>query len=195
MHIAMFGTCFCAPALVHRLTSKWAIVVAFVSYLIWLIANFWPHIYTLVPSSVCVGFGQTLAWSAQVSYMKGLAKTKTKENIKKPCYKETSPFSKEISRQLKFNAIFFGIFQTSHIWGNILSSIFLAGSKISLEPLKEKMINIGEGPYLATCGIYDVVDTNFTSESSLPSRYTVICGACINCTNEKMLLQISILNV
>ena len=166
----MFSTCLWAPVLVHRLTSKWAIVVAFFSYLIWVPANFWPHFFTLVPSSICVGFGQSLAWSAQVSYMRSLVENPSA--LIEDCTKtslHSSPSCRITSRKLTFNAFFLGVFQTSHIWGNILSSFLLTGYVIPLDSFTMRLNRFKLGTDLATCGIYDAVDTNLSSNLFLPS--------------------------
>jgi hypothetical protein len=73
VHFTMFLTCLFAPILINKLTCKWTIVLGLLFYLFWIAANFYPHFYTLIPTSIGVGFGQSLAWGAQVSYIQKLA--------------------------------------------------------------------------------------------------------------------------
>ena len=73
VHGTMFLTCLFAPVLINKLTSKWTIVLGLLFYLFWIAANFYPHFYTLIPTSIGVGFGQSLAWGAQVTYIQKLA--------------------------------------------------------------------------------------------------------------------------
>ena len=114
VHGTMFLTCLFAPVLINKLTSKWTIVLGLLFYLFWVAANFYPHIYTLVPTSIGVGFGQSLAWGAQVTYIQKLAV-------------DYAHASRELTQQemYKFNGVFLACFQTSHIWGNLVSSLML----------------------------------------------------------------------
>lgn len=114
VHGTMFLTCLFAPVLINKLTSKWTIVLGLLFYLFWIAANFYPHFYTLIPTSVGVGFGQSLAWGAQVTYIQKLAV-------------DYAHLSKELTHQelAKFNGIFLACFQTTHIWGNVISSLML----------------------------------------------------------------------
>lgn len=132
VHGTMFLTCLFAPVLINKLTAKWTIVLGLLFYLFWVAANFYPHLYTLVPTSVGVGFGQSLAWGAQVTHIQALAV-------------DYAQAMREVSQQEMFrvNGIFLACFQTSHIWGNLVSSLML-----------------GWDPHMAAtggaaCGVYD----------------------------------------
>ncbi|ELT90968.1 hypothetical protein CAPTEDRAFT_154442 [Capitella teleta] len=127
VHGTTFLTCLFAPALIDRLTSKWTIVLGLLFYLFWVAANFYPHVYTLVPTSIGVGFGQSLAWGAQVTYIQKLAV-------------DYAHASRELTQQemYKFNGVFLACFQTSHVWGNLVSSLMLT-----------------ENSTKSDCGIYD----------------------------------------
>jgi hypothetical protein len=65
-HLSMCLTCHVTPRLVQRLSSKWTLVLGVVLYMAWIAANMAPHPYTLLPTALGVGFGQSLVWSAQV---------------------------------------------------------------------------------------------------------------------------------
>lgn len=114
VHGTMFLTCLFTPVLINKLTAKWTIVLGLLFYLFWIAANFYPNFYTLIPTSIGVGFGQSLAWGAQVTYIQKLAI-------------DYARMSREITQQqlFKFNGIFLALFQTSHIWGNLVSSLML----------------------------------------------------------------------
>ena len=114
VHGTMFLTCLFTPVLVNKLTSKWTIVLGLIFYLFWIAANFYPHFYTLIPTSIGVGFGQSLAWGAQVTYLQQLSI-------------DYAYVSKELSQQelARFNGVFLACFQTTHVWGNLVSSLML----------------------------------------------------------------------
>lgn len=160
VHATTFISCLFAPALVEKLSSKWTIVIGLLFYIFWIGANFWPHVVTLVPTAVGVGFGQSLAWGAQVSYIEKLAV-------------DYSHLSKELTQQelYKFNGIFLACFQSSHIWGNLISSLLLTNDDLADE-FSEEYIDedgnviddsIGQRP----CGVYDMCD-----DQSLADLYT-----------------------
>lgn len=146
LHCAMFVTSPFAPAVVARLGSKWTAVVGMTSYLFWMGANCCPHFYTLVPTSVGVGVGQSLAWSAQVAYMRHLVAD----------YERASGSGSEAGHRTLylFNAVFLTCFQTSHVWGNLVSSLVLAnepkGRRDPMDVIDEEFVDPG-----AKCGIYD----------------------------------------
>ena len=155
VHFTMFLTCLFAPVLINKLTSKWTIVLGLLFYLFWIAANFYPHFYTLIPTSIGVGFGQSLAWGAQVTYIQKLAV-------------DYAHLSKELTHQelSKFNGIFLACFQTTHIWGNVISSLMLA--PYQAEPAADGF----HPPMLPPCGVYDYCeDRASTSIWNTTGRY------------------------
>ena len=141
VHGTMFLTCLFAPVLINKLTSKWTIVLGLLFYLFWIAANFYPHFYTLIPTSIGVGFGQSLAWGAQVTYIQKLAV-------------DYADVSQELTQQelYKFNGIFLALFQTSHIWGNLVSSLMLPYSDVKTTSIED------EDFYGMRCGVYDLCE-------------------------------------
>ena len=114
VYTVMFLTCPLVPYFNNRLGSKWSIVIGMTFYHFWIAANFYPHFYTLIPTSVAVGLGQSMAWTGQVSYMSKLTA-------------DYSSSADEVSEYdiYRFNGIFLAFFQTTHIWGNLVSSLML----------------------------------------------------------------------
>ena len=137
VHGTMFITCLFAPAFINKLTAKWTMVLGLMFYALWIAANLYPHFYTLIPTSIGVGLGQTLAWTSQVSYISRLAT-------------DYAHVSKEISDHeiYKFNGIFLACFQTTHIWGNLVSSLMLGDWS---HPRNWTV----KSPGFTYCGVYD----------------------------------------
>ncbi|XP_019639319.1 PREDICTED: uncharacterized protein LOC109481218 [Branchiostoma belcheri] len=105
---------FLAPVVMGLFGLKWTITGSMMSYVIFTIANYWLEFYTLIPASVLVGAAAACLWAANGAYLTELAikyAQVSKENL-----------SVVITR---FFGIFFGIFQTSQIWGNLISSLVL----------------------------------------------------------------------
>lgn len=160
VHVTTFVSCLFAPILVEKISSKWTIVIGLMFYLFWIAANFFPHVSTLFPTSIGVGFGQSLAWGAQVSYIERLAV-------------DYSHLSKELTQQelYKFNGIFLACFQSSHIWGNLVSSLMITDDDLSQKSYHSYFLSDGNStdPFemddviypgsdfeQRSCGVYDI---------------------------------------
>lgn len=146
VHGTMCLSCLFSPVLTTRVSPKWTIVAGLVFYLFWIAANFFPHFYTLVPTSIAVGFGQSLAWGAQVAYIERLAT-------------EYAQMTRALTRQevYRSNGIFLACFQTSHVWGNLVSSLMLSGDRQqpgeTLNNLTTELVDEWDvGVY---CGVYE----------------------------------------
>ncbi|CAH1781034.1 unnamed protein product [Owenia fusiformis] len=168
VHLTMVLTCLYAPIVINRITAKWAIVLGLIFYLLWITANIYPHYYTLIPTSIGVGLGQSLAWNSQVIYIQKLAIGYAKVSKDVPMHKI-----------YRFNGVFLACFQTTHIWGNLISSVMLGG-------LHEKTSSPGrnssvpDNGFLLSCGVYDKCDGsipsvwNITHTAMTPASITVM---------------------
>ncbi|XP_066286409.1 protein unc-93 homolog A-like [Branchiostoma lanceolatum] len=117
---------FIAPVVMGLLGLKWTITGSMMVYVVFTIANYWLEFYTLIPASVLVGAAAACLWAANGAYLTELAvkyAQVSKENL-----------SVVITR---FFGIFFGIFQTSQIWGNLISSLVLRQQAGSPGPVPE----------------------------------------------------------
>lgn len=115
VHISMVIACLVAPSIINHLTAKWALCIGVTCFLLWFSANFYPKFYTLVPSAIFVGLGQGVLWGAESSYIQKLAFESakvTKANVD--------------GETFRFHGIFLACFQTTHIWGNLISSLWLS---------------------------------------------------------------------
>lgn len=111
---SMFFTCLVAPIVINKLTAKWALTLSTFCYITWFAANFYPEFYTLIPTAILAGFGQGILWTAEISYILKLAF-------------DSARGKKELLDQevFRFHGIFLACLQTTHIWGNLISSIIL----------------------------------------------------------------------
>ena len=177
LHLTMFFTCLFAPLLIDKLSSKWTMVLGMMFYLFWIAANFCPHFYTLVPTSIGVGFGQSLAWSAQVAYMRGLAGDFESASAGPMSVTPTSDSGLERSTLFRFNGVFLACFQTSHIWGNLVSSLMLAGVHTSNGKSTAGFPQEPESGSFAYCGIYDSCEEGLPYVWDLPigGEYGIVC--------------------
>ncbi|KAH9513850.1 hypothetical protein Btru_031557 [Bulinus truncatus] len=115
VHLSMIFACLLSPVIVNIFTAKWGLCIGILCFLIWFAANFHPTFYTLIPTSLFVGFGQGILWNAESSYILKLAFDSSKVT--------RGHLDKEMFR---FHGIFLACFQTTHIWGNLISSLLLS---------------------------------------------------------------------
>ena len=114
VHSTMVLTCFLAPLWTNVFTAKWTLALGALCFLLWFGANFYPTFYTLLPAAVVTGFGHGLLWTAESSYLLKLAFDSSRISTD-----QLEP------KMFRFHAIFLACFQTTHIWGNLISSVLL----------------------------------------------------------------------
>jgi len=115
----------------------------------------------MLPASIGAGFGQSLAWTAQVAYMRAQAED----------YDRTVPTAGRKTGRgalYRFNGVFLACFQTSHVWGNLVSSLTFWGAGVdetrgvdmtgdggNLEGMDSQWPRWPAVEGGASCGIYD----------------------------------------
>ncbi|XP_031570929.1 protein unc-93 homolog A-like [Actinia tenebrosa] len=105
---------FVPPYLIGRLGCKWALVVSMISYVLYTVANYYVQWWTLIPASFLVGLSAAPLWSSKCAYL-------TTSAIR---YCELNKETQE-AVVTRFFGIFFLIFQSGQIWGNLISSMVL----------------------------------------------------------------------
>ncbi|XP_077342639.1 protein unc-93 homolog A isoform X2 [Lithobates pipiens] len=108
----ILSSMFVPPIVIQKLGCKWTIVVSMCCYITYSLGNFYPSWYTLVPTSVILGFGGAPLWAAKCTYL-----TISGNRYAKIAEKE----GKDIVNQ--YFGLFFLIFQSSGVWGNLISSL------------------------------------------------------------------------
>ena len=121
IYAALVVSCMFVPTLmIKKLTVKWTMVVSIFCYSTYIAAQFYPQFYTLVPGAIILGLGAAPMWSAKCTYLTQVG------NI----YAELTNQAVE-PIIVKFFGIFFLFFQSSSIWGNLISS---AGKILRISP-------------------------------------------------------------
>ncbi|XP_060071229.1 protein unc-93 homolog A-like [Ylistrum balloti] len=179
VHGAMFLTCLWAPSIINKLSAKWALVIGMFSFLTWIGANFYPTFYTLIPTAIFSGCGQGILWTAEISYILKLAFDSSRVS--------RGNIDKEV---LRFHGIFLACFQTTHIWGNLISSFVLnfykeepksfympsnmSGAPIPSEDMGEDAGVLNNCGVLHPCGIPDYSKT--TGVDNLNVVWKLMCA-------------------
>lgn len=105
---------FFTPAMVRLLTTKYALLFGYACHLIYILTNYYPEYFTLVPSSILLGIGSGPLWAGLSTHLATTAITLAPH--------VTDSIDLLISR---FTGIFFFIFQLTQILGNSISSLTL----------------------------------------------------------------------
>lgn len=113
-YACFFIGCICATTIVQRLGPKRAIVLGTIGPFLYVLANFYPLFYTLIPAAGCAGFCQGVIWTAHATYIANIAASYTVLTNEK--------IQDVLSR---FNGIFFVFYQSCQIVGGLVSSIIL----------------------------------------------------------------------
>ncbi|XP_037069148.1 UNC93-like protein [Pollicipes pollicipes] len=135
IYVALIVSCLFLPSLViNRLTCKWAIVVCTFLYSLYLLAQFYPRLYTIIPGAIILGISAAPMWSAKCTYLTQVGRV----------YAEIVQEASE-PVIVKFFGVFFLFFQTGQIWGNLISFLVLTPEEqVTVSPSDES---------LAICGI------------------------------------------
>jgi len=115
IYAALVTSCMFVPTLmIKKFTVKWTMVVSIFCYSAYIAAQFYPQFYTLIPGAIILGLGAAPMWSAKCTYLSQVG------NL----YAELTNQAVE-PVIVKFFGIFFLFFQSSSIWGNLISSAVL----------------------------------------------------------------------
>ncbi|XP_063773794.1 protein unc-93 homolog A-like [Pseudophryne corroboree] len=105
---------FLPTIIIKKIGCKWTIVTSMCCYITYSIGNFKPNWYSLIITSAILGFGGGPLWAAKCTYL-----TTTGIRYAKRMGKEKM----DVVNQ--YFGVFFLIYQSSGIWGNLISSLVL----------------------------------------------------------------------
>lgn len=103
-----------APAIINIFGEKRTLVISFMCHVIYTGTNFYPSFATLIPSSVLLGLTAGPMWTSQSVYLAEMSYS----------YAANTAMD-EHAVLSKFNGIFFSMYETTQITGNLISSLVL----------------------------------------------------------------------
>ncbi|XP_053315889.1 protein unc-93 homolog A-like [Spea bombifrons] len=115
---------FLPPIIIKKIGCKWTIVASMCCYVTYSIGNFKPNWYSLIITSAILGIGGGPLWAAKCTYL-------TASGIKYA----VKTGKEKIDVVNHYFGIFFLIYQSSGVWGNLISSLVLEN------PVKETDVN------------------------------------------------------
>ncbi|KAI9547294.1 Protein unc-93 A [Dissostichus eleginoides] len=121
---------FLPHIMIKNLGCKWTIVAGMACYVSYSFGNLYPGWYTLIPTSAVLGLGGSPLWSAKCTYLTIAGNAQAAKDGKK---------GSDVINQ--YFGIFFFIFQSSAVWGNLMSSlIFGQDSNIAIIPEEQLLV-------------------------------------------------------
>ncbi|XP_012939457.2 protein unc-93 homolog A [Aplysia californica] len=116
VYVALIVSCMFLPDfIISRLGCKWTIPLSMVGYVLYMGANFYAVKGTLIPAAIILGLGAAPLWSAKCTYLTQIG----------VWYAKLTNQDKD-SVINSFFGFFFLFFQSSQIWGNLISSTIFA---------------------------------------------------------------------
>lgn len=113
IYAALVVSCIFVPTFViKRLTAKWTLCFSMLCYVPYIGSQFYPKFYTLVPAGVILGIGAAPMWASKASYLTQVAGV----------YAKLTDQSVD-GIIVRFFGFFFLAWQTSELWGNLISSL------------------------------------------------------------------------
>ncbi|XP_063078386.1 protein unc-93 homolog A [Engraulis encrasicolus] len=119
---------FLPHILIKNLGCKWTIVASMACYITYSFGNLYPGWVTLIPTSAILGLGGSPLWSAKCTYLTISGNRQSEREGKK----------NEDIINLYFG-IFFFIFQSSAVWGNLMSSLIFGQNTEKVEIPEEQL--------------------------------------------------------
>ncbi|XP_003971963.1 protein unc-93 homolog A isoform X1 [Takifugu rubripes] len=167
----IISSMFLPPIMIKNLGCKWTVVAGMGCYVSYSLGNLYPGWYTLMPTSVILGLGGAPLWSAKCTYLTISGNTQAAAQGKR---------APDVINQ--YFGIFFFIFQSSGVWGNLMSSlIFGQDTKIAEIPEEQ----------LRTCGVTEcglVVQSNGTTPRPAQEVVQTLLGCYIGAGVLAMLI-------
>ncbi|XP_008154911.2 protein unc-93 homolog A isoform X1 [Eptesicus fuscus] len=146
------------PLLIRTLGCKWTIVLSMGCYVAFSLGNFYASWYTLIPTSILLGLGAAPLWSAQSTYLTVVGNAHAEKAGKA---------GRDVVNQ--YFGIFFLLFQSSGVWGNLISSLVF-GQKPTQDAVPDEQ--------LLSCGANDCLMAtapgNSTRRPSQELIYTLL---------------------
>ncbi|KAL5021975.1 hypothetical protein ScPMuIL_001130, partial [Solemya velum] len=164
---ALIISCMFLPSfIISKIGCKWTVAFSMLCYIGYMAANFYAHWGLMAPTAVILGLGAAPLWSAKCTYL-----TQTGVWYSKM----TGTTEDDIVN--RFFGFFFMMFQTSQIWGNLISSLIFSKDNAN------STVNVS-AEALASCGVhYCPVSAANNTNLDKPDKdkiYTV-CGIYIAC--------------
>ncbi|XP_050733429.1 UNC93-like protein [Eriocheir sinensis] len=149
LYTALVVSCAFVPTwMIKKFKAKWTLCFSMLCYSTYIAAQFYPQVWTLVPTSIILGLGAAPMWSAKCTYL-------TQVGSK---YAEIVGENSEVVI-VRFFGIFFLFFQSTQVWGNLISSAVLSQGLVEEEEV--------DGAALMSCGVNFCPETSSSNSANI----------------------------
>lgn len=111
----LFSNIFLPALIISWLGCKWTMSVSIVAYMPFIISQFYPKFYTMIPAGLLVGLGGGPLWCAKCTYL----------TVAAEAYATVSEIAADVL-VTRFFGLFFMFYQMAQVWGNLISSAVLS---------------------------------------------------------------------
>ncbi|CAF4929431.1 unnamed protein product [Rotaria sp. Silwood1] len=112
---SVFSCLFLTNPIIFLAGYKWTIFIAQIGFLLFVAANIYPKVWLMYPTSAVCGIFQAAFWTAQSAYIADLGKT--------------DKIGEEEAKENKYFGIFYATFQTSEVWGDLITYLVLRNGR------------------------------------------------------------------
>ncbi|XP_027699363.1 protein unc-93 homolog A isoform X1 [Vombatus ursinus] len=154
----ILSSMFLPPILIKKFGCKWTITASMCCYVAFSLGNFYASWYTLIPTSMILGLGGAPLWSAKSTYLTISGNTYAQKTGKR---------GKDVINQ--YFGIFFLIFQSSGVWGNLISSLVFQQESTTGEIQEDQLMHCGASDCFTTS-----TPTNNTKRPTNDLVYTLL---------------------
>lgn len=154
---------FLPPIVIRNLGCKSTIAASLASSIPYMVAQFWPSFYSMIPTAVLVGFGSSLLWISQSMYVTVVSRAYSLVNKKPPQ-----------GIAVRMFGAFYTVSNLCQVWGNLISSLVLSTD----DSLRNNTTNASE-----ICGAYYTPAVKTETPHPQPSREKIyiVAGVYLGC--------------
>ncbi|XP_076805885.1 protein unc-93 homolog A-like [Clavelina lepadiformis] len=142
---SLFGVTL-TPLILKRFGKKACVLFCEFTYLVYILVNYYPESYTLIPAGVIVGMGEATMWPAMMLFVVHYARRFARHGTK-----STERYTTE------FIGLFYCAFQFSGVFGNLINYAILYGGSSNAS-------SDTSARELSYCGINDCQVPNITAQ-------------------------------
>ncbi|XP_065112342.1 protein unc-93 homolog A [Paramisgurnus dabryanus] len=158
----ILSSMFLPPIMIKNLGCKWTIVLSMGCYVTYSFGNLKPGWASLLSTSAILGLGGAPLWSAKCTYLTITGNLEGQNSNKK---------SQDIINQ--YFGVFFFIFQSSAVWGNLMSSLIF-GQDSNIAEIPEEDLQ-----YCGAALCYDNFTTTGNTTRPVKSLVDTLVGSYI----------------
>jgi MFS family permease len=151
-------------------------------YLLFVVSNLYPTYYTTFPAAILLGFGASILWTGQGTYLTTVANADAAARALSPA-----------AMLGLFNGVFFGIFQCSQVLGNVLSSLVLSSGSESGSRSEDILWGVYSASAAAGILLMCVLTPHRPEESVRPTVVQLLTSTARLLAEPRMLLIVPLL--